>query len=435
MKKVLVLTYYMPPCNGAPAWRPYSWAQHFHLHGWYPVIVSRHWRGDESTWEDFLKDNHEPIRHEKCNGYELYSLPTRRFRLNDILDSKGLHKRLLANLYYFILGLAGRFNSEIDADLTFRKFVFELIDREKFDAVLVTSPPSVIMRLIPDIQRKTNAVVVADVRDLWNNMLLRENYQPSFKQRIWDFLYASYYRKWLRNVDAITVIVDQFVPVLNKLSPAPVHVVYNGFESNLFDKVTRDRKDKFCFSVVGNIYPEQDLTVMLEGLVRFLADKSPDKVNIRFIGVDSHGAIGGQVRAAIPHRFLTITGRVSKEVAVYETANATVLSYPGWKGVKGIISTKVFDYIASGNPIVIVPGDGDILDELVADTKTGKSVDLVDDFVRLLESWYSEWVTGGITAMSPDMSKIRFYSRENQAERMAVILDGLIQERNKSVRY
>lgn len=395
MKKVLVLTYYMPPCNGAPAWRPYSWAQNFHQHGWYPVVVSRHWRGDESTWEDFLKDNHQPISHEVHEGYELYSLPTKRFLMNDILDSKGLHKRVLANLYYFFLGLVGRFNSEIDADLTFRKFVFELIGRENFDAIIVTSPPSVIMRLIPDIQRKTSAVVVADVRDLWNNMLLRNNYQPSLKQRIWDFLYAAYYKKWLKKVDAITVIVDQFVPVMEKLSPAPVEVIYNGYESYLFERVERDRNDKFYFSVVGNIYPEQDISIMLKGLSVFLSDKLPEQVNVRFIGVDSYGRIGDEVRAAIPPEFLTITGRVSKDVAVYETANATVLSYPGWKGVKGIISTKVFDYIASGNPIVIVPGDGDILDELVADAGTGKSVDEVHDFVALMELWYKEWKEGG----------------------------------------
>ena len=430
MKKVLVLTYYMPPCNGAPSWRPYSWAQNFHLHGWFPVVVTRHWQGDESSWEDFLRDNHRPIRHERNSQFEQYSLPTKRFRLNDILDSKGLHKRLLANLYYFVLGLAGRFNSEIDADLTFRKFVMELLDKDKFDAILVTSPPSVIMRLIPDIRRKTDAVIVADIRDLWNNMLLRENYAPSFKQKIWDFLYSSYYKRWLKKVDAITVIVDQFVPVISKLSPAPVHVIYNGYESYLFESVNRDRKDKFYFSVVGNVYPEQDLSVMLKGLSVFLADKSPEEINVRFIGVDALGDIGAGVRKEVPAEFLTITGRVSKEMAVYETANATVLSYPGWKGVKGIISTKMFDYIASGNRILIAPGDGDIIDAMVSDSGAGKSVDDVDAFVSLLEQWFMEWKQTGDLSTGSENEKIRFYSRENQAKRMAALLDALSANKN-----
>jgi glycosyltransferase involved in cell wall biosynthesis len=425
MRKVLILSYYFPPCNGAPSWRPFSWARNFHLHGWYPVIVSRHWKGDESSWEDFLKDDLRPLNHVKNSEFELYSLPTRRFRLNDVLKGKGLLPRMLANFYYFLLGVFGRFNSEIDADLTFREFTLNLLKTQDFDAVIVTSPPSVILRLIPDIQRLTKAVVVADIRDLWNNMLLRDNYKPSFKQRIWDFLYSSYYRKWLKNVHAITVIVEQFIPVLKKLSEAPVHVIYNGFESYQFENVIRDRKDKFCFSVIGNIYPEQDISVLLNGLTKFLKGKSPALINIRFIGVDALGEIGAKVRDNIPADFLTITGRVNKETAVYETANATVLSYPGWKGVKGIISTKAFDYIASGNPILIAPGDGDVLDNLVAEAGTGVSVNDVASFVEQLECWFEEWLKSGTIKLGSNPEKINFYSRENQALRMASLLDAL----------
>ena len=61
MKRVLVICYYFPPCNGAPAWRPYSWAKNFHLHGIRPTILSRHWSGEENTWEDFIKENNTQV--------------------------------------------------------------------------------------------------------------------------------------------------------------------------------------------------------------------------------------------------------------------------------------------------------------------------------------------------------------------------------------
>jgi glycosyltransferase involved in cell wall biosynthesis len=435
-KRILIISYYYPPSTGAPSWRAWSWASRFPEKGVEVVVVTRHFKGNESTWSEFIAPNTEQERVVNENGAEIHFLPTRAFFLNRFFKGK----TWISNLYYFILATLGFFNPEIDAWLTFRKKVRHLLKTRDFDAVIITSPPSNILRLTKLIKRNSRAILIADIRDLWNNMMLMQNYTPLLKQKIWDHFYSFYYRRWLRYVDAVTMIIGQFESVLGKLTSKPGYVVYNGFEAALFKGIKKRNNGQFVFSVIGSLYPEQDLSIMLDGLKGFLSDKDPQIVKVRFIGLSALPEVAKVVQNAVPSSFITTTARVTKEDAVRETVEATVLSYAGWKGVKGIISTKIFDYMASGNPILIAPGDNDIIDRLLKESHTGHSVNTSEEFTNCLNSWYNEWRRTGEVSQQPDWNIVYNYSRENQADYMLSIIDSLIknhddglQKNNKSV--
>ncbi|MBK9638581.1 MAG: hypothetical protein IPO63_12490 [Bacteroidetes bacterium] len=132
---------------------------------------------------------------------------------------------------------------------------------------------------------------------------------------------------------------------------------------------------------------------------------------------------------AIPSDFLYVSGRVSKKEALQETLNAHVLSYSGWKGVRGIISTKAFDYIASGNYVLIAPGDDDALDALVKECKCGSTANTIDEFVTTLNALYASWDEKGDVFVEGDHDKIAFYSREKQAEIFAKYIDDLVKSK------
>jgi hypothetical protein len=136
--------------------------------------------------------------------------------------------------------------------------------------------------------------------------------------------------------------------------------------------------------------------------------------------------VANRVKAVIPTEFLTITGRVSKQMALQETLDADVLSYCGWKGVKGIVSTKAFDYVASGNYVLIAPGDDDALDNLILECECGISVNSVEEFVGKMEELYNYWLLNGELKKVGNREKIEFYSRENQACIMANYINELV---------
>ncbi len=424
MKNVLVISYYFPPNTGAPAWRPFSWANNFYKKGINTTIITRHWTGHENAWEDFIRPNNSPITEIINDHYRVCFLPSKRNKWSVFFSGTGLGARFFGKFYFFLLSIFGKLNTEIDGTLAFKDFIIEHLKQNKYDVAILTVPPFNMLQMV-DLLHERKIKVIVDVRDLWNNMMLTNNYQPSIQQQFWDKVYSFHFKRWMKNASRVSVITPSFSEVLVNSYNGPIDVIYNGYEGDLFDQAERVKTNKFIFSVVGSIYPEQDMSVMLEGLKLFLQHKSSDKIQLRFIGLNIIPAISQSVKKELPPDFLYISDRVSKEEAIKETKMATVLSYPGWLGTKGIISTKIFDYIASGNPIIIAPGDKDIIDDLLFKTNTGESVFSAMDFTDVLNRWYCMWEKNQDILPCRNLEAVKFYSRENQAMALAAIINKL----------
>ncbi|MFM7666825.1 MAG: glycosyl transferase family 1, partial [Bacteroidota bacterium] len=57
MKKVLIISYFFPPCNLTASNRIAGWKKHLPEFGIYPIIVTRNWTGSELTAEERLMDS------------------------------------------------------------------------------------------------------------------------------------------------------------------------------------------------------------------------------------------------------------------------------------------------------------------------------------------------------------------------------------------
>jgi hypothetical protein len=99
--------------------------------------------------------------------------------------------------------------------------------------------------------------------------------------------------------------------------------------------------------------------------------------------------------------------------------NADVLVYPAWAGSKGIYSGKIFEYLATGNNILVAPCDNDVIKHLLDETKTGVSRNTKEEVTLQLQRWYDEWKEKGSVSYRGLPEEIGKYSRENQAKKMA----------------
>ncbi len=75
MKKILIISYYFPPANYIAANRPKSFVENFKEHGLFPIIVTRHWDGDENGSEDLERINTSPIEITENELYTSIKLP------------------------------------------------------------------------------------------------------------------------------------------------------------------------------------------------------------------------------------------------------------------------------------------------------------------------------------------------------------------------
>jgi len=432
VKKVLIISYYYPPNNNIPSWRPYSWANYFsgEDHGNAEVhVISRYWDGSEKKWEDQV--NPSPQQRNHIHHYSpthaAHYLVTHS-TLKKILKAAG--KFLLLNkAIYFLSNLFGFHHIEVDTYFSFRKYIQKTFPKGYFDTVLVTSPPLNVLRLGYQLKRHfPTAFFVADFRDLWDIDELKTDYTPGPKARFYNSLFKRSIRKWLKRYDLVTGVSLPLVKKITALNKnIPFEVITNGFETALLREQSKEQLPAFTIASIGSIYPIQNMQALTEGIIGFASQNNFSRdIVVQFVGAKAtNGGIGHAFGGRLPEGMLSVTDRVDRSEALKLLKSANVLVYPVCMGYQGIYSGKMFEYLASGNNILIAPGDNDVLDELLKETKAGVSKNTGEEVTLQLQQWYDEWKSKGFVSYNGLPEKIDNYSRENQAAKLSRAIEGL----------
>lgn len=414
MSNILILTYYYPPCIGVPAYRPLSWSKDFSENGFNTTVITRHWNGDEKTWDQFLAENLNEVKTVNEPHSKTIYLPYKKNKALQLAEIKWIQRTRLSKLIHLFLTVSGHFQKELDAYSTFKECLFEQLNKEKYSLIIVTSPPLNLVKLAFEANKKFGVPFVVDFQDSWNNLMLADHYTPGTREKFYNYFKELYLRKWLRRSLFITAVTPAFTSFIRKITTRPVEIITNGFERNAYPENAGSSGFPFNISLMGTVHPIQDITIMLEGLNLFLQDKDPEHVKLNFIGLEAFLEISKKIKAALPQRFLYVSGRVSMAESVKLTLAAHVLLFPSYKGYKGYYTAKIFEYLGARRNILMVPGTRDIVDELILKTQAGKIANSAKEFAAVLENWYLELTETGTIKYHGINENIDFFSRENQ---------------------
>jgi len=419
MKKILIISYYFPPANYIAANRPKSFAENFKKYGLSPTVITRHWDGDENGWEDLERINTTSLEITEHESYTLIQLPCSARWYNRFCRS--CHRiTFLKRFFHLTSVMLGIFGLHQPANECFYDYLQNYLKKNKVNFLMVTSPPLNIVKLGHLLSEEFQIPLIVDFRDLWDNGLLDVEHESGLEDRVKNFFYEFYFKKWLKGASLIASVSGPLVEEIKRLrSDVKTLVVMNGFEKELFDELSDSAyhiNSKFTFSTVGTLYPEQDLSVLIEGLKLFLKDKDLREIQLNFIGTGSFPEVRLALEKNLPQESTLVTGRIPREQALQKTLEADILFYAGWKGYKGRASGKIFEYLGAGKNVLIAPSDNDIIEKIVLETGAGKLADSPQEFAQILNQWFEEWKTKGRLSYKGDVNKIEFYSRENQAE-------------------
>jgi len=423
--KVLVISYYFPPVNHIAAQRAEAFQKYFPSHGIEPIIATRHWSAGDRSWYDYFAGNRSEFRVEEQQEGTVLRIPFRGSPAYHRARSLG---RPVHQAYILANTIFGNPQPEIEIFRDFYPVLRRYLEEEPVDLIVATFQPASVLKLGDALSRDTGIPWVADFRDVWNPAAFGSSDSANNRRQAFLNRYQErHFAKWLRSASLVSAVnqpiidrISSFVPVKRSV------VVTNGFEEELFDKVRGREANKFTISIVGTLYAEHDLSVMLDGLNGFLKDKSPDEVELKFVGAGAISETEEILRSSLPAPFLNISGRIPHEDAVRELKSAHVLYYVGWKGYKGMTPGKIFDYLGAKRNVLIAPSDRDTMEKIVTETGAGVTADTVDEFVSVLENWFREWRSTGEVSYGGDDENIAFYTRENQTAILARELRNLI---------
>ncbi|HUJ56088.1 MAG TPA: glycosyltransferase [Gaiellaceae bacterium] len=297
--------------------------------------------------------------------------------------------------------------------------------REGIDAVLTTSPPGSLHLVGAAVKRATGAAWVADLRDSLTAHPHRRGYESRLVQ-LKELAAGGVARLVASQADAITAAADAIAEEARALEPkGRVVTIANGCDFDDFAGLEHRPSERLRITHAGSFYGKRDPKPFL----RALAESGLDDVVVRFVG-DLRASDREHAEELGLGDRIEETGYVSRRrsLELQRDSEVLLLIIPeaGGRG-RGVLSGKVFEYLAAERPILAaVPPDGAAAD-LVRQTGAGVVApsDDVDALKHALLDLHARW-RAGILDGTPLSAEWRDkLSRGRRVEELAELLRSL----------
>lgn len=232
-----------------------------------------------------------------------------------------------------------------------------------------------------------------------------------------------------RGAAHMTTVSEPMAEMLSRRHTTLVTVIPNGFDPDtLCEKPMRPMAGVFRVVYTGSIWGSEDPAPVVRAISELVTtgEIMGHDMEVLFYGSGDERVRGlGAEGLRAPARAM---GSVSLTEAIQAQRQATLLLVLSMKGARGVLTTKLFEYMAAGRPVLAYPKDPECMDRVLTATGVGLSCDSVEELKAVLLRWYREWKQTGDIRTSRNLNEIMKYSRKEQAKALAALLDRVVAE-------
>lgn len=420
MQKVLIVTYYWPPGSGAGVQRWLKFSKYLTKQGWEPLILTVDpdfavYSAIDNSLNNEIPPNLTVYKTRARNYFRLYKkdkskIPSAGFAVDE-------EKGFVSHITRFLRG-----NFFIpDPRRGWNRFAFkkacEIIETQKTDRVITTSPPHSTQLIGMKLKKKYPGIRwIADLRDPWTDIYYYEKFYPTFLSKRID---SAYEKEVLKSADKIITVGNSLKELFSSKIPdieEKIEVIANGHDEEDFSGLTASKPDIFTISYVGTLSGSYPINGFLKALKPFI--EKGISFRLRFTGVVSaeHKELISSAAGPSEIEFIPFSSHSTAVRNMLDTS-ALLLIIPDHQSSRSIITGKLFEYLASGKPIICLgPVDGDAA-EILQETGHGKTFDYDD----------SEGISEYLIFLSsnpeiPEKVSPKIYSRENLVKKVIALL-------------
>jgi glycosyltransferase involved in cell wall biosynthesis len=423
MNKVLIITYYWPPSGGAGVQRWLKFSKYFPEFGWEPIILTV----DPAYAAYPVIDN--TLQNELPETLKIYKTPA--------LDYFSIYKKDKSNIPAagFATSIDNTFKGKImrfirgnffipDPRRGWNKYAFdkacEIIETEGIRHVITTSPPHSTQLIGLKLKKKFQDIKwVADLRDPWTDIYYYRLFYPTLISKMIDRMYEN---QVLTFSDSIITVGKSLKTLFSSKIPeadAKIEIITNGFDEDDFTALTPSIPNIFTVTYTGTLSDVYPIDGFLDALQR-----TNDKMNdfrLKFIGT-----VSAKLKDLILSRILS--SRVefipyvdhSKAIKYMADSSALLLIIPDHQSNNSIITGKLFEYIATGKPVICIgPVNGDAA-EINNDSGHGMTFSYTDS--KGISDYLSSLISGE-SIVKPGTPKV--FSRVELTRKVISILQTL----------
>ena len=430
MKKILIITYYWPPAGGPGVQRWLKFTKYLPEFGYEPHVYIPENPSYPILDESLAKDINPRVKIIKNKIWEPYQLAEKLNPKNKSYKGGHFEKKesqsLMSKLSVFVRGnffIPDARKYWIKPSIQFLK---SYIQQEGIDTIVTSGPPHS-MHLIGLGLKASNPQLkwVADFRDPWTQI----SYHKELKLTSWaaqkheDLEYEVMTK-------ANLVLATSYSDGANfqKIGAKNVAVITNGFEA-----VKKEiQKDHHYFHITysGGLEMLRNPIALWKAIAALTSQNSTFKSDLK---LNFYGSLAEDVKATIIANGLSanlaVHGYVSHQESLdaINQANVLVLTNFDDAASKGIIPGKLFEYMATQNPILAIgPEDADV-QKILSKTKAGEYFNHqeVENIKRYILSLYNQWLVNPDYNFPTHTEEVNQFNRKNLTQRLAETIQNL----------
>lgn len=432
MKRVLIITYYWPPSGGSGVQRWLKMSKYLPENGWQPVIYTaedaEYPVEDPSLAQDVAPEA-EVIRRPIVEPYTFY----KKFlgmKKGEKVKAGFINEGAKKSGWKESLSVWLRGNLFIpDARCWWVKpsvkFLTGYLKDHPVDAMVSTGPPHSMHLIARALHIKFNIPWVADFRDPWTDI---DYYKDLKLTRCADKKHHRLERQVLTEATRVVTVGWDCAKGLENHGTKDVAVITNGYDFSEIFNEKYQKTSTFTMSHIGIIGANRNPETFWETLSEICVETDENKsLKIRLIGQTDNSVMESIKRNKIEN-YVEIIPYIPHNQVIEEQRKSDVLLLfvNNTPNAKGILTGKLFEYMASGRPILCIgPEDGDSA-RILNETKTGITVDFDDKekmksviLDLIAKHKENQLITNGVKAVEK-------YSRRNLTKEFVTILNEIV---------
>ncbi len=359
MKNVLIITYYWPPSGGGGVQRVLKFCKYLPDYGWNPIVLTVD-DGEFPAIDHSLLEDVNDIACTKAKGFSLYSI-FKKFSGKKYVPShqispgndENLITRLASWIRFNLIIPDGRIGWYCGAIKAAKK----IINDNNIDMIFTSGPPHSVHLIGNSLTKKTGIKWVTDFRDPWVDSFY---YVENPRNKIITFIDNYLEKLVLRNCNYLITVSNGVLSLLNrnKYLNGKSEVVYNGYDPEDFrnkrSKKSLNRKN-IIISHIGTLSKSQNPKGLFNSVKNYNRLNNDKLILIKCIG-NVHSTIENYAIKNGLEQYLSIMPYVEHSLAIDEMINSDILFVviPNLEKNRGIVTGKLFEYIASGTEIILI---------------------------------------------------------------------------------
>jgi len=431
MKRVLIITYYWPPSGGSGVQRWLKMSKYLPENGWQPVIYTAknaEYPVEDASLQDDVAPETEVIRQPIIEPYTLY----KKFlgiNITDKVKAGFINEGTKKTTWKENLSIWLRGNFFIpDARCWWIrpsiKFLSKYLKEHPVDAMISTGPPHSMHLIAKTLQKKLNIPWIADFRDPWTDI---DFYQDLKLTKYSDRKHHQLENQVLTKATKVVTVGWNCARTLENHGAKDVKIITNGFDEIIDNEPICNQNivnDGFTMSHIGIIGANRNPEKFWEALGELMIPG----LKIQLIGQIDNSVVGSIKRNNIENN-VGITPYIphNQVIEIQRKSQVLLLFINNTPNAKGVLTGKIFEYLASGRPILCIgPEDGDCA-KIIAETQAGVVVDFNDKekMKSVILNLYQNYKDNQLVTKRNEM--VEKYSRKNLAKEYANLLNGIIQ--------